>query len=763
MRKALKVGFGAILALVLLIAVAFFVLFKRQGVPDGFWANYKAAKVQFDDHGIPTIDADSWSVVIETQGYVVAASRLWQMDLIRRRASGRLSEWFGPEAFARDERMMREGRPDIVRAAVEALPSQERAMCDGFAKGVNSFIREQPWRWGVEYVILRVQPEPWTCADSMLVLLTMAETLSSGADREAQQEVWRRHLSPAWQEFLFPVDHPWNHPLVGTTTRQQPAFPPESQFLPMQPLSGDELGAVAHPYVVGSNNWAWRGPTGTFLSSDPHLGQTVPQLWYAIRLRTSPTSWTVGGALPGLPGVIIGMNSSVAWSFTNSGEDVDDYLQETLSPDGQSYLARGHGATVEWRPIEKRTYLVSVRGESQPREVHAMFTQRGPLLENSLLGPGLYARQWLPLKPGMLRLPIVAMMEAKSMSELDTALDAMTTPSQNAVVADRNGGIGYRVTGVGVRRTVSGRRPISALAGEWAGYDEQAKRPRLFYPAEDGGVRHLATANERVFTDPYGFDWASDDRKDRIETVLSASDSLQREDMERLQIDTVGRFRRLLLEWVRAKAGETDGPAAALMAEWAGWNGDSRVIPRAFTQSTFVETRLIALLIGRVSASFKETAKRVPYSSHMDRAWLLTVLEAPGDDGLRPFGLTATEVARDLVKDLVSRDASLVMHQEANRFAGRHPFVGRLPLIDALFKVGTPIQWGASDLVLAERPEFGPSMRLNFDLTHPGQSTWVFPVGQSGHAGSSHYADLQPVWAEGHVVAMFPDAQGWNF
>src|SRR5690606_37367935 len=150
----------------------------------------------------------------------------FQMDLIRRKAGGRLAEWFGEAAFEHDAKVQKEDRLNLVRQAAESLPPEEKESCERYAAGVNRFIAENKWRVGLEYHLLQVEPEPWGCADSLLVLHEMTDDLTSSASREAENAAWRRNLSEAWQAFLFPVDHAWNKPYFGTPARDRPELPP---------------------------------------------------------------------------------------------------------------------------------------------------------------------------------------------------------------------------------------------------------------------------------------------------------------------------------------------------------------------------------------------------------------------------------------------------------------------------------------------------------------------------------------------------------
>ena len=755
---------------ILAVVVAFFVAVKQQGLSQGDLESYSGAKIRLDNFGIPTIEGADWHAVLRAEGYVIASERLWQMDLIRRKAGGRLAAWFGPVALENDVAAQSEDRLALVAKSALALPPSERQSCEDFSSGVNRFIEERKNFWSIEYQLVGATPEPWTCADSLLVILEMADMLTASAPSDARNFAWRRHLTPAWQRFLFPDQHRWNVPLFGAADGKSEPLPPSSDWIAKRPLESTEeaasktprTGAVVFkdPPVIGSNNWAWSGASGTFLANDPHLGYGVPDIWYAIRLKVANDDWAVGATIPGVPGIVVGMNPHLAWAFTNSGEDVDDYLKETLRADGAEYLAAGDAASGEWRPVTKKTFEIAVKGEPAPRRIDALFTHRGPLAKRKYLGDDFYSRQWLALKDGVLRLPS-RLMSARNLDEFDRAIDDMRIPSQNVVAADRVGNLSYRTSGTGVDRPLSGVIPQDAVKGEWRGLRDVATRRRLRIASNaTGAPTFIATANQRIWRDDFGNSWSSDDRVDRIRTVLSAKADHSQADMEALQKDTTSRFRKLLLAWVGKNVGsasELSPEQKKILDSWQGFDGDSQTHERAFTHSEIVDEELSTVLLSRVRDAFLTGDDReIKYESWMRRAWLLVVLTADGDAGFQPFGLTAQEVARHLLAKVVAADPTLVLHSEANRWKGQHPFVGRVPVLGALFKIDEFPQFGAGDTPRAEHPNFGPSTRLVWNLKKPEESTWSFPVGQSGHAFTAHYRDFQALWREGRSVPVFP-------
>lgn len=772
----------AVLALVLVGAGVYLV--HHQGVPPEDWAHFQGATVRFDPRGIPTIEAADWRQVIEAEGFVVASERLFQMDLMRRSGAGRLAAWFGAAALERDRTRVREDWDGVAARAYADAPPDEKAYLDAYAAGVNRFIREYPGRAGLEYSLLHVAPEAWSGKDSLLILLDMAEQLSASADADAAVGSAAPRLGPEWSAFIFPADHPWNAPLFGGKSAAGPPLP-WSRALPMTPIAPGELArsALASSQLEGrprprsagvlaarvrgstgplpaSNEWAWCGATGCFLANDPHLGHTVPGIWYAVRLRVSAQDWAVGVAIPGLPGIVLGMNPHLAWGFTNVGEDVDDLLEEKVSDDHQRYLAAVDGGQEDWRPIQRETRRIPVRF-GDDAEVTVLATHRGPLAE---LAGKWYSRQWLPLRPGRLHLPI-DQMRAASWEALNAALDRMTVPAQNVIAVDRAGNLGYRASGTGVIRRVSGRTPAPALAGEWGGFEPPATRPRFLIrvagqPTQRTGEgplarsattapdapRSLSTANERNWISPLGDGWTDDLRAERIRRFLRARADLRGDDMRRLQLDTESRYYRLLLDWVRGHATLDSSAARALVAAWAGWDGTGSADPQVFTDAITIDRALTRVCTRRLARAFlPDDQQGVEIRRGMRTAWLIAMLSAPGGPGV--FGLDEGELANRLLEvALARRHDDPAPYTERNHWAAQHPFHALLPLLGRLFAVDTPPQVGWRGVVRVEQPDFGASVRMIWDLRSPLESRWTLPVGQSGHLGSPHYRDLQGSW-----------------
>jgi len=136
------------------------------------------ATIRRDNLGVPHITAQSIEDLSMAQGYAMAQDRLWQMDLLRRAAAGRLSEILGPVTLETDRTFRRLGLSEAAGRDVALLEPDERVELEAFARGVNQFIEERH-TLPIEFALLRYEPEPWRPADTLLIVGYMYQTLTS--------------------------------------------------------------------------------------------------------------------------------------------------------------------------------------------------------------------------------------------------------------------------------------------------------------------------------------------------------------------------------------------------------------------------------------------------------------------------------------------------------------------------------------------------------------------------------------------------------
>lgn len=391
--------------------------------------------VQRDEHGIPTITADSTDDLFFAQGFVHAQDRFWEMDFRRHLTSARLSELFGESQVETDVFLRTLGWRDIAEAEVAALPETELGYYEAYAAGVNAYLDQTaPGERSLEYSVLGLQnpdyaPEPWTPADSVAWLKAMAWDLRTNIEDETARALLAGQLDDALLADLYPA-YPFDeHPVIlaedpsgeriGDGVPEPSALggdgdqdaPADQGEAPAGEAGTDDETASADDDAqaggaalladdgltrvlaqadlllggagegIGSNSWAVSGEhtaTGEpLLANDPHLGAALPSVWTQMQLRCSQVSeecpFDVGGfSFSGLPGIVIGHNAEVAWGFTNLTTDVADLYVERVEDDGYWYDG-------EKRDFETREETIRVAG-GEDVDIEVRSTVNGPII-----------------------------------------------------------------------------------------------------------------------------------------------------------------------------------------------------------------------------------------------------------------------------------------------------------------------------------------------------------------------------------------------
>jgi penicillin amidase len=720
-----------LLVLVLLLAVASGYVgwtIKRQ-LPDiatppipGLGAE---VRVTFDDRGVPTVRAASLLDAVRVQGYLVARERLFQMELMRRSADGTLAEIVGGSALPLDRRHRTFGFRQVAEAAVPLLPPAEREATEAYAAGVNAFIRSHEGHWGVEFRLLGFEPQLWTTADCIKVLLLMNEDLATSW-REELQQAFLQALPPERRALLMPRSTEEDVLLVPDAD-PPPVPPTRTIVLPEKTLKAsaallsDPAFNTTHAGVKGSNNWVVAGSRTAsgkpMLANDPHLGLLSPGTWFPLRIEWQGR-FVQGAAMPGGPGVVIGQNDRLAWGFTNLMTDVQDLFWED--------------------PIGERVERIPVKGQA-PGILRVPIGRHGPQLR-----PGL-SLQWTALDPANLRNPLLAVNTARDWTEFNAALDGFLGPAQSAVYADQDGHIGWRATGLIPKRKAGddGSLPRNGAdpANDWQGFVPQAAMPRVLDPAQG----FLATANQRLigssFPHPVATDWASPVRAQRIVAVLSGARGWNLSDMDQLQRDTRSphflAFRDAALPLL----------PESLRAELAAWNGQAEASSRAFSRLFVLYREWRRVTLERLMPGSGLDGEDLRWANRDSVP--LALLKADQRAWTR-LGLGDRAEAMDLArrKAVASPEWNQTWGR-ANRLEIPHPIGRAGGILGWIFNPPTKPQDGASRCVRVAGPDFGQSMRFLVDWGNPEATRLVLPLGVSGHLGSAHRHDQLDAWLQG--------------
>ena len=425
-------------------------------------------EARFDARGIPhvrsVLEVDAWRAL----GYIHAADRLFQMELRRRAAAGRLAELFGPEAVAMDREARVQGYAAEASQDWELLPESARAALTAYADGVNAFLVDcSP---PLELRALHATPEPWTPLDSLAFGRLMQDGLSVAPypERSAFDDARARGLGAALA--LADAAEPG-------VTRVAPEL---VEFLGRMTTTASASNVPPETAPAGSNAWALAGTRTAsgkpLLAGDPHLAAERPGVWYAAHLTTADGLDAVGLTLPGVPGVLIGHNGRVAWSLTmHQADDSDFYVEQVDWAAGT--FRRGDA----WVPLERKTETIHVKGAADVT-VEVARTVHGPIVLRPDNGAGwalsrAFAPADLPQGPQI----FLDAARARTGAELMAAFAGYGGPSVNVCWADVSGAVGVKVAG-GIPRRSSGDGRFPAPGWDPA-YDWHGAIPPAELPA----------------------------------------------------------------------------------------------------------------------------------------------------------------------------------------------------------------------------------------------------------------------------------------
>ncbi len=425
------IGFAGLVAALLVAVLVLAVILVRRPFPAYSGTRTVAGlsgpvSVQRDDKGIPQLYADTAQDLFRAQGYVQAQDRFFEMDWRRHVTAGRLSELVGPDAdaLAADKVVRTLGWRRVAQQEYAELDATTRGYLQAYAAGVNAYLAgRNSSQLSVNYTLLglsvpQARVERWTPVDSLAWFKAMAWDLRGNyTDELDRARIYGSVRDVDRIAQLYPLYPYQRHapilqdvqPPQAASQGQAPSGAPSQAHAGVPRCPGPAVRAVRRPGAVG----AGRCPQRRVGDPDPArrrgrgrvelvggLGRAdrprASRCWPTTRTsrrasRASGTRWgctagscrsacpfdVSGYTFSGVPGVVIGHNSRIAWGLTNLGPDVTDFYLEQVR--GDTYLQDG-----TWRPLTTRAPRRSRWRRSADVRITVRATLHGPLLSDVL-------------------------------------------------------------------------------------------------------------------------------------------------------------------------------------------------------------------------------------------------------------------------------------------------------------------------------------------------------------------------------------------
>ena len=742
--------------------------------------------VYSDERGMPHIYANNEHDLYLAVGYISARERLWQMDLIRRGAYGRLSEIFG-KSFLQADIFSRCLRIDEKSKLILKNEDPEIVAClQAYADGVNAFINSAGRKLPLEFKLLSYTPEPWSLEDILSIIGLMGWSLDAGnltaelfiyqlARKVGSEKAFS--LIPDWKtvtNIAYP-DFEINDTLISLTRSIVASF---DQII--------KLGVTA---FSGSNNWAVAGnrsETGKpLLSNDMHLSLGAPGIWIQMHQVIPGKLNVTGVVIPGEPFIVAGHNDKIAWGMTNLRVDAVDLYAERINPENRNqYFLNG-----DWKEINGKAEIIRIKGGKNDT-VNIRFTHRGPIISGLInldnipkkikwLGydylTGLksvedisLSMRWSGFDSSDEVRTIYLLNRADGWDDFRSGLRTFRSISQNFVYADTEGNIGLQ-TGGGI--PVREGNGIMIMSGEtdeydWTGYVPFEQLPNSFNP-ENGEV---SSANNKTVTDdyPYFISHSFDVpyRINRIRQMLDEKEIFSTEYFKRMVTDQHSDLARLITPYIlRLNDNQdtlTSSETLALNA-LSVWDYDMNPGLAAPTILEFFRN------------SFKRNLLADEMGDLYDQLWdicgefyVYRILKERPDEWVDNVNTAKVETIDDIVMQSF-RDAILSLIKKYGKDPGNwewgkihtvtftHP-LGSVRILGSLFNLNSkkfPI--GGSDHTVCPYFDFKPgfealygaSMRYIFNTADWDESYSVIPGGTSGVPGNEFYLSQVKTYLDG--------------
>jgi penicillin amidase len=731
-------------------------------------------EIRRDRHGVPHIAASSLEDACFAQGFVHAQDRLWQMELNRRVASGRLAELFGARAVEADRFLRRIGLRRAAQLEEGSLFAEERTLLAAYAAGVNAAVKAMGRRLPLEMRLLRLRPEPWTPTDTLAWSKVLALNLCVNFESELFRAAVIARIGPERAAALElagcepePVTSEPGSTAARVAAEVARRYAEAKAYLPF-----GAMGA-SNAWVVAGSRTASGKP---ILANDPHLALQLPSLWHEAHIA-APGYEVIGAGLPGAPGIVLGQSRAVAWGFTNSNADTQDLFVERFDRERPDrYRFRD-----EWLEARRVREVIRVAGGEDIVE-EVLVTRHGPVLARE--GDTALALRWTADDPAHVVAALVAMGRASDAKAFREALRLWSCPSQNVVFADAQD-IGYVMAGaVPIRARGDGFIPVPGWDGEheWLGWIRFDELPQAWNPS----AGYVVTANNRTIGQDYrhhiSWDFLNSHRAERIERLLLDAGKLGVDDCRRMQLDQRCAAGLALAEAIGALAPRSELEAAAL-PHLRGWDGEASAdsVGAAIYEVCLLElaraafepaigAELTAELLGRarqnpISLGSTVLGRYTGLLARALRARDARFLAAIGREAWEPLLAEALTRGVNALRERLGGDPAQWRWGRLHRLSLAHP-LSAAALLRPLFPgrdvpIGGDVDTVMQTAVVPHQPfaarASAPSWRHVADCADLAVSWSALPGGQWGHPRSAYWLDRFERWLRGELTPLSMD------
>lgn len=732
--------------------------------------------VYYDNYGIPHIYAQSEEDAYFALGYVHAQDRLFQMEMLRRAAAGRLSEILGQDFIQVDKFFRTIGLHEFARQHAEKFLDSDTARFQritlAYQRGINQFL--QHGKTPVEFILLGIPKEDFKPADVYLAIGFMSFGFAEGFRADPVLERIRQEFGDEYLADLAvqtPADAVRIKNYLGVA----------------QPSPSGKLIAAIHEVLEkipvalwqGSNAWVVSAEKSTsgkpILANDTHIGYSQPAVWYEAHLEYPGFSF-YGHHLAGIPFGLLGNNRFCGFGLTMFENDDVDFFREKSNPDNPDEV----WFTDHWEKLAVRQETIKVKG-GEDVQLTVRSSRHGPIIngivEHAPEDDNPVSLSWELLKGDNHALQAAYLLNhASTLEQARKAASMFSAPGLNVMYGDTDGNIAWWAA---ARLPVRPPHVVSKLfldgssgKDEYLGYYPFDKNPQAINPP----WHYVYSANNQPDTVNgvlYPGYYYPKNRASRIVELLETNQKFSASDFSSMQLDDTSPVHAELAKVMSTLLEQSSDKSVQLIANllktWNGSHDQSMAAPAVFYT-------LLSQIIYNAMAdeTGSEALQSLAKTSVIKNSYHLLIGNelSPWWDDVR------TKTIRETRKDILEKSAQNA-YKLLTRNLGKNPdnwkwgkihtlthvhALGSVKPLDKIFNVGPFEVAGGSEVINnlhfeldtlgIFRVDGGPALRKVTDFADVEHGVTVSPSGQSGNMMSPHYADQARMFARGETRSM---------
>ena len=728
--------------------------------------------VYFDEYGIPHIYANSQKEAMVVLGYVHAQDRLWQMELLRRIAPGKLSEIFGTKALKTDRFFAGLGIDEASDLAISKMNKNAESyqLASSYLDGINQFIDEG--KTPIEFQLLGLKKEKFTIKDIYNVFGYMSFSFAMA-----------QKTDPLLTEIRdkFGMKYLQDFGLDGSLgiTQLKSYNGKAKDYAEISKAITSLLEQSPVPSFIGSNSWVI-GSTKTkngkvIFANDPHIAFSQPGTWYEAHIVT-PDYEIYGCYLAGTPFPLLGHNRQYAYGLTMfENDDIDLYQEKNDLADANKYQTPNG-----LQSYETRSKTIKVK-DSSDVILNVKISRHGPIMNDILEGlhqQNPVAMSWIyTQQPIHILDATYSLCHAKSVDDFRKHIELIAAPGLNIMYGDAKGNVAWTTSGKLYKHNpnVNTNFILDGASGndDIKEYLDFSKNPQAINPPWN----YVYSANnqpEAIDGFLYPGYYLPQDRAKRITELLDSKNDWTKESVSKMIIDNTSAtspeiVQNLISNVVPSSLNKNQKQAFSILKNWNGQNNLSDIAPTIYNKWIYF------YLKNTFGDEMGDDNFKMFLNTHIMKqviAFQINNENSPWWDDVATKNRKETKtqiLAKSFLQAVASLESQLGTNVNSwtwNRvhiIEHSHP-MGKVAGLGKLLNVG-PFEIDGTNEVINnlmftysdnEKNTIigGPSTRRIIDFSDVENSISILPTGQSGNPFSEHYSDQAVMYNAGQFRKM---------